>query len=147
MCPCSPKAALVAWAGAEGASGSGTQPFWLGNGYLSPEAVESSTLWLFSGHGTTLQDTRCAILLMHWAISPGCFQESSSRLTLLISGETGKPETPEHLDGAGPAGWQRRRERGTARRSSQLLQPCLLDQSHSRARAVFLYCPACWQLS
>lgn len=119
MCPSPPKAALVAWAGAEGASGSGTQPFWLGNGYLSPEAGESSTLWLFSGHGTTLQDTRCAILLMHWAISPGCFQESGSGLTLLISGEAGKPKTPEHLDGAGPAGWQRCRERG----NSQALVP------------------------
>lgn len=46
------EAPLLAGAGPEGTSGSSTQPFW-----LFPEAGESCTLWLSSGHGTMLQDT------------------------------------------------------------------------------------------
>ena len=106
MCNSSSPFKAPPWAWAEGASGSGTQPFWLGDAYLFPETGESRTLWLFSGHGTTLQDTCCAILLMHGAISLGYFRESGSRLTLLISGEAGKPETPEHPDPSSPQAGQ-----------------------------------------
>lgn len=61
-------------------------------------------MWLFSGHRTALEDVHCAILLMHWAISPGDFQAGTSRLTLLISGDAGKPDTPEQPDPSSPAG-------------------------------------------
>lgn len=96
------RSSITAWA--EGASGGSTQPLWLGDTELFPEAGERCTLWLFSGHRTVLEGTRCANLLMHWATSPGDFQEGGSRLTVLIPGEAGKPETPEQPDPSSPAG-------------------------------------------
>lgn len=51
-----------------------------------------------AAHMKKFQDIQCAILPMHWSVSPGYFQKSGSRLTLLISGESGKPKTLEHLD-------------------------------------------------
>lgn len=114
-----PKTPVLAQARAEGASGSDTRPFCLGDPYLFPEAGEGCTLGLFSGHGTVLQDTSCAILLMRWAIPLGYFQESGSGLTLLISGEAGKLETAEHPDPGSPQVGQEQQDGSAAENREQ----------------------------
>lgn len=110
------KAPLMAWARPEGASGSSTQPFWLGDvprGWR--KLYTAAFLWPWdhvTGHAL-------CHLFTDWAISLGYFQVGGSRLTLLISGKAGKPEQPEHPDPGSPPVGQGGQDSGAAENGGQ----------------------------